>query len=152
MPLVKHMVKPAAVLVCVCDPLWPSMRFHLLDKPSPLTSDKQIQSAGKVRHPEHCVVAQTFTVVVVVHLTGLSSWWRGDNHDLLLTGVWHYVSSRLRQILLQSELPGWPCYSDWFGRSLSLQSHINGKREITKSEFLCSQGTWLQPCLLSSSQ
>lgn len=53
-------------------------------------------------------------------LAGLSSWGKGDNHDFLLTGVWHYVSRRLRQMLLWVELPGWPCYSDCLGRSLGL--------------------------------
>lgn len=51
MPLVQHVVKSAAVLVCVCDPLEAPVRFFLLGKPSPLTSDKQIHSAGTIRCP-----------------------------------------------------------------------------------------------------
>lgn len=152
MPLVKHVVKSTDVLVCVCDPFRPSVRFHLLGKPSLLTSDKQITVCRYSQASWALCCSTNLHCGGVVRLTGLSSRWRRDNDDLLFTGVWHCVSSRSRQILLQSELPGWPCYSDWFGRSLSLQSHINGQREITASEFLCSQGTWLQPCLFSSSQ
>lgn len=88
-----------------------------------------------------------FVVMVVLLLARLYSWGKGDNHDLLLNGVWHFARSRLKQVLLQS-VSGWPCYSDCFGRSLSLQSHIIGQRENTASEFLCSQGTWLQPQLV----
>lgn len=93
LPLVQHVVKSAVILVCVCDLLPASARLCLLDKPSPLRSDRQIQSADTVRHPEHCTEVQAFTVEVVC-FTGMSSQVKGDNHDLLHTvqnDVWHYV-------------------------------------------------------------
>jgi len=124
---------------CVCDPLPASARLHLLDKPSPLTSDKQVWSGDSVRHPEHCIVRAS--AVVVIPVTGTSNQGKEDNHGLCILYRTEYgvmSGRRLRQISSQPELPGHLCYSDQFVRSLRLQSDINWQREIIASDLPCS--------------